>query len=446
MYCREDITINFVPDHMKPSSPCLKLVFIIFLQPVVFGCLACSMCKVTIRGRTYLGNNEDSWRMGSRIWFEEATAAKLGSLYVGYGNGFPQGGMNEAGLAFDGLTTYPKPISRNTYKKTIVDPLQFIKEIMQTCRTVEEVRRFAIQYNRQPFFNNGEYLFADKLGNYLVMESDTMLMGNQDNYIIANFCPSITSEKEKLNWDRYKRGRLFLDNHKTGLGQNDCLALIDTMHECREKLGDGTMYSFVADLEIGEFSLYFYHDFKHEVKFNLKEELAKGNHMLEMPALFPANAEFKKLIDFKTPQNSVAVLAFLYLCGGLFVFTALYFAVSFSLNRKATAGAGTNKPASELLLCAISVMLLYYVFALVKNQNIFYFDAPYEDYRFSLLNIAAYIPFIMLLLIIPLIRMNIKVFKKTNWHVFSKALFTLNNLTYLILIGLFAYWGLHNVL
>ena len=29
---------------------------------------ACSMCKVTINGHTYLGNNEDSWRIGRRAW------------------------------------------------------------------------------------------------------------------------------------------------------------------------------------------------------------------------------------------------------------------------------------------------------------------------------------------------------------------------------------------
>ena len=46
-----------------------------------------------------MGNNKDSWIVGSRIWFEGATAGKLGSLYVGYGNGFSQGGMNDVELA-----------------------------------------------------------------------------------------------------------------------------------------------------------------------------------------------------------------------------------------------------------------------------------------------------------------------------------------------------------
>jgi len=36
------------------------------------------------------------------------------------------------------------------------------------------------------------------------------------------------------------------------------------------------------------------------VQFNLKDELAKGDHILEIPALFPANAEFEKLSNYQS--------------------------------------------------------------------------------------------------------------------------------------------------
>lgn len=315
---------------------------------------------------------------------------------------------------------------------------------MQTCKTVEDVRRYAIQYNRQAFFNNGVFLFVDKLGNYLVMESDTMIIGNDEKYIIANFCPSITPDREKLKWDRYKRGEIFLSNHKADTSTNYCLALVDTMHECRKKLGDGTMYSFVADLEKGDFTLYFYHDYSNEVKFNLKEELAKGDHILEMPAIFPTNAEFKKLVNFKTPQNSTTILAIFYLCGGFFIFSSVFFIISFFRNSKPLVGTRSYNN-NKLLLFTLNVILLYYLIALLKNKIIFYFPAPYQDYKFSMLNIAAYIPFLMLLLIFPLFRINIKIFKEPTWHIFSKCLFLLTNLTYLILIVFFAYWGFYNI-
>ncbi len=430
---------------MKTATPFLAFLLNLFLLITSLSSFACSMCKVTINGRTYLGNNEDSWRMGSRIWFENGHNGKLGSVYVGYGNNFPQGGMNEAGLAFDGLTTYPKPVKPGPAKKSILNPLDFVKEIMQTCKTVEDVRRYAIQYNRQQSFNNGEYLFADRYGNYLVMESDTILIGNDDKYIIANFCPSITPDNEKLKWDRYKRGSLFLSNHLNDTSENYCLALVDTMHECRKKLGDGTMYSFVADLQQGSFTLYFYHDYKHQVKFNLKEELAKGDHVLEMPALFPANNEFEKLKDYKTPQNDTAILSFLFFSGVLFAVSAVFFLVSYFAKGKHSAAISNPSSNIKLLLFSMNVMLLYYVIALVQNQAIFYFPAPYRDYQFSMLNIAAYIPFLMLILIVPISKMNIKLFKDSNWRIAAKWLFTLNSLTYITLLILFAYWGLYNI-
>jgi hypothetical protein len=402
------------------------------------------MCKVTINGHTYLGNNEDSWRLGSRIWFENGSPGKLGAVYVGYGNMFPQGGMNEAGLAFDGLTTLPKPLKKSN-RRPVGNALEFVKQIMQTCKTVEDVRQFADQYNRPEFFNNGEYLFADRSGHYLVMESDTLLTGNDEKYIIANFCPSVTTEKDKLNWDRYRRGIEYIRNHPSDSNSNYTLALVDTMHECREKIGDGTMYSFVADLDKGDISLYFYHDFGHEVKFNLKEELSKGDHVLNMLSIFPTNKEYQQLINYITPQKNVWMLAFLYLASGLFLFTAVFYIFSFILSRRVKGNHGNTYPNIKSGLAAMSILLMYFSMVLTKNEIFFYFPSLYHEDGFSPLNAAAYIPFLLLILIIPFIRWNIFVLRDSNWSLFSKGLFLLNNLIYLSLITLFTYWGFYNI-
>ena len=260
---------------MNVAAKILRLIPLLIALSIPFTGSCCSMCKVTINGRTYVGSNEDSWRTNSRIWFEKGLQNGLGSVYVGFGD-LPQGGMNEAGLVFDGLTTLPKQIKNDPTKKEISSPKDFLKEIMQTCKSVDDVKRFASQYNRQKFYNNGVLVFVDRTGKYLVMESDTLIIGSDDKYLIANFCPSNTSEEEKLTWDRYRRGRMFLDNHKADTSSNFCFALTDTMHECRERIGDGTMYSFIADLDKGDFTVCFYHDFKHPITFNLKQELVKG--------------------------------------------------------------------------------------------------------------------------------------------------------------------------
>ena len=91
----------------------------------------------------------------------------------------------------------------------------------------------------------------------------------------------------------------------------------------------------------------------------------------------------------------------------------------------------------KLLLAAISIVLLYYISVLYKIQGVYYAPAPYHDFRFSILNTSAYIPFLLLALIIPLMRINVHVFRDSCWGFFSKGLFAVNNLFYLILIALF---------
>jgi hypothetical protein len=358
---------------MKAILQTLILVLIFTLPVGISDCIACSMCKVTINGHTYVGSNEDSWRMGSRIWFETGTSAKFGCVYVGYDE-LPQGGMNEAGLAFDGLTTLPKPIKYDPLKKKISSPRDFLKEIMQTCKTVEDVKRFAIQYNRQNFYNHGVLLFADRTGNYLVMESDTLISGNDDKYLIANFCPSITPEDERLTWDRYRKGKLFLSNHINDTSSNFCFALTDTMHQCRKRIGDGTMYSFVADLEKRNFTLCFYHDFEHPVVFNLQQELEKGNHVLQMASIFPPNKEYQKFLDFKTPQNNTSLLFFLFLSGGLFSLSSVFFFVSIFWHKQQLEKEKSTTNI-KILLVAIGLVLLYYVTVLYNHQEVFFFPA-----------------------------------------------------------------------
>ena len=48
------------------------------------------------------------------------------------------------------------------------------------------------------------------------------------------------------------------------------------MHVCRQKHGDGTLLTSILDLNAGITYLNFYHDYDKQIKFVLKDELAKG--------------------------------------------------------------------------------------------------------------------------------------------------------------------------
>lgn len=406
---------------------------------------ACSMYKITINGKTMVGSNYDAYYLTSKIWFENGlNGSSYGAVFVGArleeNNGIlPQSGLNDEGLTFSRLAAPPpaKELLEKSSKKVITDHVNYLKDILHKCKTIEDVTDYIAQ-NGFGFFSEEVCIYIEKSGKYLIVEPDTLTTGNDAKYILSNFCPSST-DRTTIKQIRYLNGVAFLKN-KTDTSIAFCTALSDTMHVCRNKMGDGTLLTLIRDLNEGLFYLNFYHDYQHQLKFNLKYELTKGDHIIDIPTLFPPNAEYEKLVTFKTPQNSTSIDLFMRFCVVLFSFSSLYFLVSFFRKRKTA-----NFSNVKLILFSMGIILFYYVLVLVKNETIFYFPAPYKDYKFTMLNVAAYIPFLLLLLIFPLIRVNLRIFKEHVWLNFSNWLFAINNIIYTILLGLFAYWGFYNI-
>lgn len=416
------------------------LVFIIILLFTTFKNVACSMYKVTKNGKTMIGCNHDAWFETPRIWFETNGygTAFTGARFDG-SNGFaPQSGMNEFGLTFSRLVSAtPKNRADFSKRKPITNPTLYLKDILHTCKTVDEVLKYVNQYDHS-YFSNDVFIYIEKSGRYLIVEPYKTIMGNDAKYVLANFCPSEISDFKEIKQERYKNGTLFLKN-KLETDINFCTSLSDTMHVCRDKIGDGTLITSIWDNDAGNVYLYFYHNYKNQVKFNLKEELQKGNHILEVDKLFPHNKEFQNLKDFKTPLNYKPIDYFLRFTLLFFFFTAFYFLISYFRNSKDS----TSK--IKLILFPLSLFLMFYMFVLATEINVYYFPAPYSDLTFSMTTIASYIPYLLLLIIIPLLIFNKNILKQNTWSFFSKFLISFNSFVYLILIALFSYWKFYSI-
>jgi hypothetical protein len=420
------------------------LLTILALFSFEFG-FACSGYKITAGKNTIFGSNEDAWRITPRIWFEKGIngnygVAFTGSRYDGENGYAPQSGMNELGLAFERLASYFPENKANNFadKKKIINPTHYLKDILHTCKNIEEVQEYIRKYDYS-FFIEDVFLYVDKSGRYLVVEPYTMTIGSEPTYVISNFCPSVTTKKEANKLERYRNGVNFLKN-KIETTLQFCTALSDTMHVCREKTGDGTLLSSIWDLNNGTVNLFFYHKFDTTIKFNLKEELAKGNHIISIETIFPHNSEFEKLRNYKTPKNSNLIGIFLVASGGLFIFTSIFFLIAYFRRKQ------ESKYASiQLLQIPLGLILFYYMFVLSRSINIFYFPSPYKDPTNTFISLTSYLPFVLLTAIFPFCVINYRLFKENIWNEFAKGLFTLNNLVYIILIGLFVYWGFYNV-
>ncbi len=429
----------------KYNHPFQILAFLICLLLKDISSFSCSMFKITIYGKTMVGNNEDAWRLDSKIWFEPGTNGKYGSAYVGHNDLFPQGAMNEMGLVYDGFAVYPRQLKPVKGKLPIEDPASFLRMIMQKCKTVEEVHKLVNKYDRS-IFNHSMILFIDKTGEYLILEVDTVLTGNNREYVLANFCPSTTNPND-VKIPRFIRGNKFLKDNVPDSSLQFCLSVMDTMHECRGKIGDGTTYTSIYDLQEGIIYLYFYHDFKHVVKFNLQQELGKGNHIIRMLDIFPPNPEYQKFAEYKTPFNSLVLrLGFYALM--VFYIVSLFFYRSASRRVRLLENKNIRYRQGKYLLwtyISINSILLFYLYTLLKNQPMYYFDSPYRFDNDNILNMISYFPFILLASVVPIIYFSIQTIRRSADRKCINWILLFNSLSYIFLLMLFGYWGFFKV-
>lgn len=405
------------------------------------------MYKITVDGKTMVGCNHDDWFTTPKIWFKNATgpneygAAFTGAREMSNNRTAPQSGMNTVGLAFSRLASYyPKQENPFTNRLKIADEVEYLSNILHKCATIADVKKYIEQYDHS-FFIDGIFIYIDSLGDYLIVEPYQLIEGSDPNYVLANFCPSITDNEQARKMERYRNGEDFLKTHSLKSSLDYCTALSDTMHVCRKKIGDGTLTTSIWDTKDKSVNLYFYHSYDTTVKFSLSEELAKGDHILSIPELFPKNLEFERLINYKTPSNTIELRILLVILAGLLAFFSFLLNISLFWKNKRTAMSFK----SVIGLTVINLLLIAYLFVLATNKSIFYFDAPFKHSSSNLISASSYIPFILLVLIGPFMFHTLKRLKSAKTNLWTKTILVSNNLVYIILIAGFAYWGLYNI-
>jgi len=431
---------------MKFNMLLVRLLAVIFFILSEVNMQACSMYKLTVDGKTMVGCNEDAWRTTSKIWFENAAnpneygAGFTGSRQVGDNKTAPQSGMNEMGLSFSRLAAY-YPEQNNPFPNRIKinNEVDYISDILHQCASVEEVKTYIEQFDHSFFFDH-VFIYIDSTGKYLIVEPYKLIEGNDPFYVLSNFCPSITEKENARSLERYRNGEDFLKAHELSSSLSFCTALSDTMHVCRARNGDGTLLTSIWDTKDKLVNLYFYHAFDSTIQFNLIEELAKGDHLVEIPKLFPKNDEFERLANYKTPFNTPALRFLLVILAGFLAFFILALGIAFIWKKNTII---TLK--LFVTIAIINVLLIAYLFVLATNRYLYYFDAPYIAKNSTLISASSFTPFLLFLTFIPLTAFTLKRFKSVKTRSWIKLLLVANNLVFLILIVLFNYWGLYSV-
>jgi hypothetical protein len=208
-------------------------------------------------------------------------------VYFGYDDLGPQGGLNDQGLFFDGLSVFPKAPVASAQKPAFPGgPLAKIDEVMATSATVDEALAFFERYSR-PELTAGQLFFGDKAGNSAIVEGDAIIRKQGSYQVATNFrqseysdppypCERANTAAERLSQAGSYSVELFRQ-------------ILDATHQDHSAQ---TVYSQVYDLKKGLIYLYLFHDFRNGVVLNLADELAKGPHMVSVASFFPKNQAY----------------------------------------------------------------------------------------------------------------------------------------------------------
>jgi hypothetical protein len=259
---------------MKTGILILMTVLFMLIKNPLLGCTVFSASDgITVLG----GNNEDYNDSNTYMWFipAENRTNTHGRVYFGYGDSFPQGGMNDQGLFFDGLATPPYEVTGTSDKPIFQGSL--IRKVMEDCSTVEEVLNIYDQYNLE-HMKNYQLLFADKFSDSAIIEGDLTIRKEKYYQVVTNFYQSNPGIGGYPCW-RYDTACEILDNNSEVTFEL-FRSVLDAVH------ADYTQYSNIYDLKKGIIYLFYNHNFHEFVKIDLKEELKKGWQQYRISSLF----------------------------------------------------------------------------------------------------------------------------------------------------------------
>src|SRR5262245_35621217 len=250
---------------MRTPRARLALVLLLLLHQTAAPCTV----FLAARGQVVLaGNNEDYTDKNTKVWFHPADDDSFGRVYFGFGNGFPQGGLNDQGLFFDGLSLDTKNEAapgREVFDGNLMD------RVMRECTTVKEAVQLFERYDF-PTLASGQLFLGDASGDSAIVERKSIIRRDADYQIATNFNQSLIKPTD-ATCPRYRKANSML--RSSGKLDVDVMRnVLDAVHQ------EITVYSQVYDLTNRDVYLYLEHDFKHPVKFNLDEELKKGKREL----------------------------------------------------------------------------------------------------------------------------------------------------------------------
>ncbi len=256
----------------RPQSCLTRVVLTLLVGLMAFSLpgRGCTIFVLTDAERTLFFNNEDWKNPVTRLWFIQAGDGYYGCAYLGFDDGWAQGGVNTAGLAYDWVASGKKDKTTQWFaspERVTVrgNPTQ---RMLETCATVEEAITFYGKHHEQGFAT-ARILLADKSGASAI----------------------IRAERGKLVIERDTRSRGFGYGGKTleKLLARQPKPTVEVgaqiLRACVQEGYAATKYANIFDLRTGDILMLPAPINDKPVKLNLATELKRGAHYFDIPKL-----------------------------------------------------------------------------------------------------------------------------------------------------------------
>lgn len=396
---------------------------------------ACSGFYIAKDSVIIAAKNTDVLDWKSKIWFTPATDSTFGYVCFGFKYPYLSDGMNDKGLVVYHFTGHEKKITKSLNKPTYEGVLSEL--VLAKCQTVNDVKLLLDKYNLS-LFHNGMIMYSDKYGNSMIVEGDTIIEKKHFYQVCMNTYQSECDEDTHPFWKQVASKQLIPQAKEFSF--SFCRDVLQHMRD------DVTQFSIIYDVNRLKFSVYLFHDYDCRIDFDLLSQLKNGKQIYDLYTFFPKDSKYQKVyIQRQSPQNNILILLILIICGLAFLYTIILWPSARLLKNMDYKERNVKKPEinkTKLLSFIICILLTFYLIVLFNFKVVFQIGMPENFSNLPLiLRLVTVIPLLVIVLIIPLIILNYNTLKKPDQSKYTKWHLMINTVLYLVLLGLFQYWG-----
>ena len=286
---------------------------------------SCTIFTASYGDRVLFGNNEDWINPNTYYWVVPSRGGDYGVVYFGFDNFWPQGGINEKGLAYD-VNALPK-VALNPHPELprVENPFY---EFLKKCSTVEEIIDLVESYSWESSWR-AQLHIADGTGDAVVISAGpdgeiafTRKQKGNGCLVSTNFNRANPKNGRYPCW-RYDTAVAMLEEiqDEEDLTVDYLRSILDAVHQ--ESPSVNTVYSNIFDLKNGIIYLYHWYQFDEVAKLNVAEEITRAPLPSRIRDLFSqetVDKASKKYLAYQkkiTAWKNVAWVWFLLAAGSL---------------------------------------------------------------------------------------------------------------------------------